>query len=107
MIRGRRGTFLGGEMKVDPVASREVLRAAAALDISVAELADSVIQLAESNIVRAIQQVSTERGAIRAATPLCRLVAPARYMPRGWRKNSASRKSSCRRMRVCSRRPVC
>ncbi|MEC8027536.1 MAG: hydantoinase/oxoprolinase family protein, partial [Pseudomonadota bacterium] len=65
MIRGsvRAESFLGGEMEVDPAASREVFAPlAAALDISVEELADSVIQLAESNIVRAIQQVSTERG---------------------------------------------
>ena len=65
MIRGslRAESFLGGEMKVDPAASRGVFAPLAeALDISVEELADSVIQLAESNIVRAIQQVSTERG---------------------------------------------
>ena len=65
MIRGsvRAESFLGGEMEVDPAASHEVFAPlAAALDISVEELADSVIQLAESNIVRAIQQVSTERG---------------------------------------------
>jgi len=65
MIRGsvRAESFLGGEMKVDPVASRAVFAPLAdTLGMSVEELADSVIQIAESNIVRAIQQVSTERG---------------------------------------------
>ena len=65
MIRGsvRPESFLGGKMKVDPLASRAVVAPLAdELEISVEELADSIIQIAESNIVRAIQQVSTERG---------------------------------------------
>ena len=65
MIRGsvRAEAFLGGQMKVDPAASRAVFEPLAAqLSMSVEELADSVIRLAEANIVRAIQQVSTERG---------------------------------------------
>jgi len=65
MIRGsvRADSFLGGQMKVDPEASRAVFASMAKeIDMSVEELADSIIQLAESNIVRAIQQVSTERG---------------------------------------------
>lgn len=65
MIRGsvRADSFLGGQMEVDPEASRAVfVSMAKEIDMSVEELADSIIQLAESNIVRAIQQVSTERG---------------------------------------------
>jgi len=65
MIRGsvRADSFLGGEMKVDPEASRAVFASLAKeIAMSVEELADSIIQIAESNIVRAIQQVSTERG---------------------------------------------
>lgn len=65
MIRGsvRADSFLGGQMKVDASASQAVFEPLAAqLEMSVDELADSVIQLAEANIVRAIQQVSTERG---------------------------------------------
>ena len=65
MIRGsvRADAFLGGQMKVDPEASRAVFASMAKeIAMSVEELADSIIQIAESNIVRAIQQVSTERG---------------------------------------------
>jgi N-methylhydantoinase A len=65
MIRGsvRADSFLGGQMKVDPKASRAVFASMAKeITMSIEELADSIIQIAESNIVRAIQQVSTERG---------------------------------------------
>ena len=65
MIRGsvRPESFLGGKMKVDPSASRAVVAPLAdELGMTAEELADSIIQIAESNIVRAIQQVSTERG---------------------------------------------
>lgn len=65
MIRGsvRAESFLGGQMQVDPDASRAVFAPMASeIGMTAEELADSVIQLAESNIVRAIQQVSTERG---------------------------------------------
>lgn len=65
LIRGsvRADSFLGGKMRVDPQASRMVFEPLAnQVDMSVEALADSVIQLAEANIVRAIQQVSTERG---------------------------------------------
>jgi len=65
MIRGsvRAEAFLGGQMRVDAEASRGVYGAMASdLGMTVEELADSVIRLAESNIVRAIQQISTERG---------------------------------------------
>ena len=71
-------SFLGGEMKVDPAASRGVFAPLAeALDISVEELADSVIQLAESNIVRAINKSRPNVGAIRAASA----IVPSRRRP--------------------------
>ena len=65
LVRGtlQAGSFLGGEMKVDPAAAAEALAPLCEqLAMSVEDLADSVIRIAESNIVRAIQQVSTERG---------------------------------------------
>ena len=65
LIRGtlRVDTFLGGQMTVDPEASRSVFAPLAQLfGLSLEEVADSAIRLAEANIVRAIQQVSTERG---------------------------------------------
>jgi N-methylhydantoinase A len=56
-------SFLGGRMTVDRDAAVEALRPLAErLSLSIEALADSVIRIAESNIVRAIQQVSTERG---------------------------------------------
>jgi len=65
MVRGtvRAEAFLGGRMTVDREAARGALAAlAAAFDMSVEELADSAVRVADSNIVRAIQLVSTERG---------------------------------------------
>ena len=65
LIRGtlRSDTFLGGKMAVDGEASRRVFRNLAdRFGLSLEEIADSAIRLAEANIVRAIQQVSTERG---------------------------------------------
>ena len=65
LIRGtlRSDTFLGGRMTVDAEASRRVFAPLAErFDLSLDEIADSAIRLAEANIVRAIQQVSTERG---------------------------------------------
>ena len=65
LIRGtlQADSFLGGTMAVDPSASEKALAGLAGnLGMSVEELADSAIRIAESNIVRAIQQVSTERG---------------------------------------------
>jgi N-methylhydantoinase A len=65
LIRGtlRSDTFLGGRMKVDAEASRDVFKPLAdQFGLSLEEAADSAIRLAEANIVRAIQQVSTERG---------------------------------------------
>ena len=65
LIRGtlQPGSFLGGTMDIDRQAA---VGACAALgksfDMSLEALADSVIRIAESNIVRAIQQVSTEQG---------------------------------------------
>ncbi len=65
LVRGtlQAGSFLGGQMKVDASVAKTALEPLCELlEISPAELADSVIRIAESNIVRAIQQVSTERG---------------------------------------------
>ncbi|MDE0810733.1 MAG: hydantoinase/oxoprolinase family protein [Alphaproteobacteria bacterium] len=65
LIRGtlRPDTFLGGRMQVDGDASRRVFTPLAQrFDLSLEEIADSAIRLAEANIVRAIQQISTERG---------------------------------------------
>ena len=65
LIRGtlRSDTFLGGRMEVDGEASRRVFTPLAEqFDLTLEEIADSAIRLAEANIVRAIQQVSTERG---------------------------------------------
>ncbi|MGI9408465.1 MAG: hydantoinase/oxoprolinase family protein, partial [Hyphomicrobiaceae bacterium] len=65
LIRGtlQPGSFLGGTMEVDrqaAVAAFDTL--AESFEMSIETLADSVIRVAESNIVRAIQQVSTEQG---------------------------------------------
>ena len=55
--------FLGGKMKIDADLSRKALQPIAdAFGMSVEEAADSAIQLANANIVRAIQVISTERG---------------------------------------------
>ncbi len=65
LVRGtlQAGSFLGGQMEVDAAAAATALAPLCErLALSVEELADSVIRIAESNIVRAIQQVSTERG---------------------------------------------
>ncbi|MEM1316191.1 MAG: hydantoinase/oxoprolinase family protein, partial [Pseudomonadota bacterium] len=65
LVRGtlQAGSFLGGTMQVDVAAAEAALRPLAErLSLGLEALADSVIRIAESNIVRAIQQVSTERG---------------------------------------------
>ena len=65
MIRGtvRPASFLGGKMTVDVgPAHKAVDELARHFKMSHEELADSAIRVAESNIVRAIQLVSTERG---------------------------------------------
>jgi N-methylhydantoinase A len=65
MIRGtiRPKAFLGGRMKIDSEASREVFAAVAEqLEMTLEEIADSAVRVANANIVRAIQLVSTERG---------------------------------------------
>ena len=65
LVRGtlRPDAFLGGRMEVDRNAARRVYRPLAGqFGLSVEEIADSVIRLAEVSIVRAIQRVSTERG---------------------------------------------
>ena len=65
MVRGtiRAETFLGGNMSVDGVAAASVFKYLSNnLDMSVEELADSAVRVADANIVGAIQLVSTERG---------------------------------------------
>ena len=65
LVRGtlRPDGFLGGRMEVDRNAAHRVYQPLARqFGLSVEEIADSVIRLAEVSIVRAIQQVSTERG---------------------------------------------
>lgn len=55
--------FLGGRMKIDRDAARRALQPIAeALGMNVEDAADSAILLANSNIVGAIQLISTERG---------------------------------------------
>ena len=55
--------FLGGRMTIDAAAAREALEPIARhFGMSVEEAADSAVQLANANIVRAIQLISTERG---------------------------------------------
>ncbi len=65
MIRGaiRPKAFLGGRMKIDSEASRTVFAPVAEqLNMTLEEVADSALRVANANIVRAIQLVSTERG---------------------------------------------
>ncbi len=65
VIRGtiRPEAFLGGTMWIDPEAARAVFRPLASeFGVTIEELTDSSIRLANANIVRAIQLVSTERG---------------------------------------------
>ena len=65
IIRGavRSDTFLGGRMEVDADLARDAFDALAAqLGRSVEQAADDAVRVAEHNIVRAIQLVSTERG---------------------------------------------
>ena len=55
--------FLGGTMEVNALASQRVFeKVAAHFDMALPEMADSAIRLADANIVRAIQIISTERG---------------------------------------------
>ena len=55
--------FLGGRMKIDPEAARNSFKGISDhFGISLDDAAESVVRLVNSNIVRAIQLVSTERG---------------------------------------------
>jgi N-methylhydantoinase A len=55
--------FLGGRMAIDAAASRRVFEPIAErFAMSIEQAADSAVQLANANIVRAIQLISTERG---------------------------------------------
>jgi N-methylhydantoinase A len=65
MVRGtvRAEAFLGGRMQVDGAAARAALEGIAGeFDMNAEQLADAAIRVADNNIVRAIQLVSTERG---------------------------------------------
>ena len=65
LVRGtiRPDAFLGGRMTIDPAASEAALAPLAErFGMTTAELADSAVRVADANIVRAIQLVSTERG---------------------------------------------
>lgn len=55
--------FLGGRMTIDEAAARRALEPIARhFGMSLEEAADSAVQVANANIVRAIQLISTERG---------------------------------------------
>ena len=59
----RPDAFLGGAMSIDEQASHRVFEEIAGhFDLPLPEMADSAIRVADANIVRAIQLVSTERG---------------------------------------------
>ena len=59
----RPGSFLGGRMTLEAVAARKAFEPLAQrFDMSVEEAAASALRLANANIMRAIQLVSTERG---------------------------------------------
>ncbi len=59
----RAEAFLGGRMTIYPERSRDALQPIAeAFAMSLEDAADSAIQLADANVVRAIQLISTERG---------------------------------------------
>ncbi|MCZ6647259.1 MAG: hydantoinase/oxoprolinase family protein [SAR324 cluster bacterium] len=65
IIRGtlRPEAFLGGTMKIDARASPKVFAGLGRrFRMSLPEIAEAAVRLAEANIVRAIQLVSTERG---------------------------------------------
>src|SRR5262249_45018987 len=59
----RPGAFLGGRMELDGSAARNVFEPLAKrFNLTIEQAAASAMQLADANIVRAIQLVSTERG---------------------------------------------
>ena len=59
----RAEAFLGGRMEIDPERSRVAFQPIAEhFGMSLEEAADSAVQLANANVVRAIQLISTERG---------------------------------------------
>ncbi len=56
-------SFLGGRMSLDLPAAREAFAPlAAAFGMTIEQIADSAIRLADANVVRAIQLISTELG---------------------------------------------
>ena len=65
LIRGtlQADGFLGGKMDVDVKLAQDTFTELSEFfGLSIEEIADNTIRLAEANIVRAVQQISTERG---------------------------------------------
>src|SRR5262249_9269555 len=65
VVRGtvRPEAFLGGRMQIDPAAAARVFAPIARrFGLTVEAVADSAVALANANVVRAIQRISTERG---------------------------------------------
>jgi len=65
VIRGtvRADNFLGGKMAIDPDKAHAAFSALAdQFDMSLEAISDSALRVAEANIIRAVQVVSTERG---------------------------------------------
>ena len=96
----RPGAFLGGRMKLDGEAARRAFEPLAerfGLSAS-SRPPSSALQLADANIVRAIQLVSTERGRDPRDYALVPFGGAGRCMPRASPRSSASRPSSCRPM---------
>lgn len=59
----RAEAFLGGRMEIDPELSRRAFQPVADhFGMTLEEAADSAVRLADANVVRAIQLISTERG---------------------------------------------
>lgn len=65
LVRGtlQARSFLGGQMALDREAAEAAFRPIAKdFDMSIEQMADSAIRIADSNVVRAIQLISTETG---------------------------------------------
>ena len=77
-------SFLGGKMSVDLAAASHVIgEIAKKFNVELAEMADNIIRVAEANIVRAIQQVSTERGSTQGNLHSFRTAEPGHCMRQG------------------------
>ena len=104
----RPDAFLGGAMSIDEQASHRVFEDIAAhFGLALPEMADSAIRVADANIVRAIQLVSTERGRDPATTSWWPSAARVPCTRRAWPKTSISRRFSCRPTPECCRPTGC